>query len=79
MNHTSLSYDLLNWDKCKSRYDGQRAQIHKLVDGSIHVFSRNGDESTLRFPDLIDIIKESCKPVASTFIIDAEVQKCFQP
>ncbi|PNY17828.1 ATP-dependent DNA ligase, partial [Trifolium pratense] len=55
------------------RYDGQRAQIHKLVDGSVHVFSRNGDESTSRFPDLIDMIKESCKPVASTFIIDAEV------
>lgn len=61
----------------KFRYDGQRAQIHRLVDGSIRVFSRNGDESTSRFPDLIDIIKESCKPVASTFIIDAEVKNAF--
>ncbi|CAK8542670.1 unnamed protein product [Lathyrus sativus] len=58
---------------CEYKYDGQRAQIHRLCDGSIHVFSRNGDESTLRFPDLIDMIKESCKPVASAFIIDAEV------
>ncbi|CAJ1842765.1 unnamed protein product [Sphenostylis stenocarpa] len=58
---------------CEYKYDGQRAQIHKLVDGSIRVFSRNGDESTSRFPDLIDIIKESSKPVASTFILDAEV------
>jgi len=61
------------------RYDGQRAQIHKLVDGSICVFSRNGDETTSRFPDLIDIIKESSKPVASTFVMDAEVQKRFLP
>ncbi|KAK2415254.1 DNA ligase [Trifolium repens] len=58
---------------CEYKYDGQRAQIHKLVDGSVRVFSRNGEESTSRFPDLIDMIKESCKPVASTFIIDAEV------
>lgn len=58
---------------CEYKYDGQRAQIHKLVDGSIRVFSRNGDESTSRFPDLIDIIKESSKPVASTFIMDAEI------
>ncbi|XP_029127986.1 DNA ligase 6 [Cajanus cajan] len=58
---------------CEYKYDGQRAQIHRLVDGSIRVFSRKGDESTSRFPDLIDIIKESSKPVASTFIMDAEI------
>ncbi|KAK7394186.1 hypothetical protein VNO78_14707 [Psophocarpus tetragonolobus] len=58
---------------CEYKYDGQRAQIHKLIDGSVRVFSRNGDESTSRFPDLIDIIKEFSKPVASTFIMDAEI------
>ncbi|KAL6286716.1 hypothetical protein ACE6H2_011106 [Prunus campanulata] len=58
---------------CEYKYDGQRAQIHKLVDGSVRVFSRNGDESTSRFPDLIKIINESCKPDAVTFILDAEV------
>ena len=59
---------------CDFRYDGQRAQIHKLADGSFRVFSRNGDESTSRFPDLINIMKESCKPGAVTFILDAEVR-----
>ncbi|EXC20557.1 DNA ligase 1 [Morus notabilis] len=58
---------------CEYKYDGQRAQIHKLADGFVRVFSRNGDESTSRFPDLINIIKESCKPDADTFILDAEV------
>ncbi|KAK7295752.1 hypothetical protein RJT34_18664 [Clitoria ternatea] len=58
---------------CEYKYDGQRAQIHKLDDGSIRIFSRNGDESTSRFPDLIDIIKEFCKPVTSSFIMDAEI------
>ncbi|KAF8026859.1 hypothetical protein BT93_F3373 [Corymbia citriodora subsp. variegata] len=58
---------------CEYKYDGQRAQIHKLADGSIRIFSRNGDETTSRFPDLIAIIKESCRPSAVTFILDAEV------
>lgn len=56
-----------------SRYDGQRAQIHRLADGSIHVFSRNGDETTSKFPDLVDIVKDSCVQAAVTFILDAEV------
>lgn len=56
-----------------NRYDGQRAQIHKLANGSIRVFSRNGDETTSRFPDVISIINEVCNPDTMTFIIDAEV------
>lgn len=56
-----------------SRYDGQRAQIHRLEDGSIRIFSRNGDETTSRFPDLVDIVIGSCVHSAVTFILDAEV------
>lgn len=58
---------------CEYKYDGQRAQIHKLSDGSVRVFSRNGDETTSRFPDLVNIIKESCSSEASSFVLDAEV------
>lgn len=58
---------------CEYKYDGQRAQIHKLMDGSVKVFSRNGDETTSRFPDLVNIIKESCTDSAMTFVLDAEV------
>ncbi|XP_030507869.2 DNA ligase 6 isoform X1 [Cannabis sativa] len=58
---------------CEYKYDGQRAQIHKLPDGSFRVYSRNGDESTSRFPDVIDIMMKSCKPDAVTFILDAEI------
>lgn len=57
------------------RYDGQRAQIHRSMDGSIRVFSRNGDETTPRFPDLVASIKEACKPSTSTFVLDAEVMQ----
>lgn len=55
------------------RYDGQRAQIHKLSNGTFRIFSRNGDDTTSRFPDLISIIKDFCKPAAATFILDTEV------
>ncbi|PWA99704.1 DNA LIGASE 6 [Artemisia annua] len=58
---------------CEFKYDGQRAQIHKLSDGSIRVFSRNGDDTTSRFPDVISIINDVCKSDTMTFIIDAEV------
>ncbi|KAJ0971603.1 hypothetical protein J5N97_019562 [Dioscorea zingiberensis] len=58
---------------CEFKYDGQRAQIHKLEDGSIKVFSRQMKETSSRFPDLINIIKEFCKPSVSTFILDAEI------
>jgi len=55
------------------RYDGQRAQIHKLLDGTVCIFSRNGDETTSRFPDLVDVIKQFSCPAAETFMLDAEV------
>ncbi|XP_044468176.1 DNA ligase 6 isoform X2 [Mangifera indica] len=58
---------------CEYKYDGQRAQIHKSSDGTVRIFSRNGDETTVRFPDLISIIKEACKPAAVSFVLDAEV------
>ncbi|XP_010528512.1 PREDICTED: DNA ligase 6 isoform X2 [Tarenaya hassleriana] len=58
---------------CEYKYDGQRAQIHKLLDGTVRIFSRNGDETTSRFPDLIDIIKQFSSPAAETFMLDAEV------
>ncbi|KAL9273188.1 DNA ligase 6-like protein [Drosera capensis] len=56
-----------------AKYDGQRAQIHQFAYGSVHIFSRNGDEITSRFPDVVHIIPDSCKCSATTFIIDTEV------
>ncbi|KAL0801119.1 hypothetical protein Bca101_056295 [Brassica carinata] len=58
---------------CEYKYDGQRAQIHLLLDGTIRIFSRNGDETTSRFPDLVDVIKQFASPTAETFMLDAEV------
>ncbi|ESQ28710.1 hypothetical protein EUTSA_v10018010mg [Eutrema salsugineum] len=58
---------------CEYKYDGQRAQIHQLLDGTVRIFSRNGDETTSRFPDLVDVIKQFSCHAAETFMLDAEV------
>lgn len=58
---------------CEYKYDGQRAQIHRLVDGSVRIFSRNGDETTSKFPDLINIVVDLSAHAAHSFIVDAEV------
>lgn len=58
---------------CEYKYDGQRAQIHKCADGAVRVFSRNGDETTVKFPDLVNIIQKCCSSAADTFVVDAEV------
>lgn len=44
-----------------------------MPNGTVRIYSRNGDETTSRFPDLIKIIEESSKPAAVTLIVDAEV------
>ncbi|RLN24176.1 DNA cross-link repair 1 protein isoform X3 [Panicum miliaceum] len=58
---------------CEYKYDGQRAQIHRLFDGSVRIFSRQMKESTPRFPDVVNMITELCRPEVSSFILDAEV------
>ncbi|CAM0882158.1 unnamed protein product [Alopecurus aequalis] len=58
---------------CEYKYDGQRAQIHRLTDGSVQIFSRQMKDSTSRFPDLVNMIKELCSSEVTSFILDTEV------
>ena len=59
---------------CEFKYDGQRAQIHKLEGGKTYIFSRNHSENMMeKYPDIMGRISSFCKPEVTSFILDGEV------
>ncbi|KIJ45160.1 hypothetical protein M422DRAFT_227796 [Sphaerobolus stellatus SS14] len=57
---------------CEYKYDGERAQVHKLPDGSLAVFSRNSEDMSKKYPDLVDQIPRCIKESVNSFVLDAE-------
>ncbi|CAN8068538.1 unnamed protein product [Agarophyton chilense] len=59
---------------CEYKYDGERAQIHRLTDGSMKIYSRNAENLTPKYPDLVRHLPTALrdKYKKSSFIIDAE-------
>lgn len=64
---------------CEYKYDGERAQIHRLADGTVKVFSRNSEDMTQKYPDVVALIPQVCtntdstSTTSSTFVLDCEV------
>lgn len=57
---------------CEYKYDGLRGQIH-YTNNKTHLFSRNLDNMTDMYPDIIHLLEQSVKPEIRNFIIDSEI------
>ena len=57
---------------CEYKYDGERAQIHLQENGKVSIFSRNQEDNTAKFPDLINGLKRYIKPHVKSVVIDCE-------
>ncbi|KAM9038474.1 DNA ligase 1 isoform 1-T2 [Sarcophilus harrisii] len=57
---------------CEYKYDGQRAQIHVLDNGDVKIFSRNQEDNTGRYPDVISRVPKMKRPSVVSCILDSE-------
>lgn len=58
---------------CEYKYDGERAQIHCLEDGTVEIYSRNAERNSQKYPDLVAGMKRHAKQHVTSFVLDAEV------
>lgn len=57
---------------CEFKYDGERAQIHLSKDGKAYIFSRNQEDTSGKYPDVLKEIGNYVKPETKSFILDCE-------
>lgn len=53
------------------KYDGERAQVHKTMDGEVRIFSRRLENITYAYPDIAEYVKEAID--AKEFIVEGEI------
>ncbi|KAF3327943.1 DNA ligase 1-like protein [Carex littledalei] len=58
---------------CEYKYDGERAQIHCMEDGTVEIYSRNAERNTGKYPDVVNAVSRFRKPTAKTFVLDCEI------
>ncbi|KAL1558178.1 tRNA ligase [Salvia divinorum] len=58
---------------CEYKYDGERAQIHYMENGSVEIYSRNAERNTGKFPDVVAAIARLKKPSVKSFVLDCEL------
>lgn len=59
---------------CEYKYDGERIQFHQLNDGTIKIFSRNSEDMTAKYPELVNFSKfYKNKDEVQSLIIDGEI------
>ncbi|KAF9925522.1 hypothetical protein FBU30_004686 [Linnemannia zychae] len=57
---------------CEYKYDGERAQIHKLEDGSMRIYSRNSENMSAKYPDVMERLGKFAKSDTTSFVLDCE-------
>jgi DNA ligase-1 len=57
---------------CEYKYDGERAQIHILEDGSVKIYSRNQEDNTSKYPDIINRIQNTRNELVKSCVLDCE-------
>nr|XP_009858016.1 DNA ligase 1-like [Ciona intestinalis] len=57
---------------CEYKYDGERAQIHLLEGGEVRIYSRNQENNTSKYPDIISRVPAMLKDEVTSCVIDSE-------
>lgn len=57
---------------CEWKYDGERAQIHLHEDGKVNVYSRNQEDNTSKYPDIIARFNKCKGDDVKSCVIDSE-------
>ncbi|XP_067670815.1 DNA ligase 1-like isoform X2 [Haliotis asinina] len=57
---------------CEYKYDGERAQIHLLDNGKIYIYSRNSEDNTSKYPDIIKRMPNAISEDVKSCVIDTE-------
>jgi ATP dependent DNA ligase domain len=58
---------------CEYKYDGERSQIHLQPDGTLRFFTRNSEEATSKYPDLIPVMRHAAAEGVTSYVLDSEV------
>uniref|UniRef100_A0A1I7YMC6 DNA ligase n=1 Tax=Steinernema glaseri TaxID=37863 RepID=A0A1I7YMC6_9BILA len=58
---------------CEWKYDGERCQIHRSDDGKVAIYSRNQENNTEKYPDIISELPKCFGDNVQNFIADGEV------
>ncbi|XP_026829707.1 DNA ligase 1 isoform X2 [Ooceraea biroi] len=57
---------------CEWKYDGERAQIHVADNGQVSIYSRNQENNTSKYPDIIKRFKNTCGDLVKNCVLDCE-------
>jgi ATP-dependent DNA ligase len=57
---------------CEYKYDGERAQVHLTSDGKVFIYSRNSENNTSKFPDIVEFLPSVTKPGVTAVVLDCE-------